>query len=83
MVALCAGRATRRRVLYATRRELQVLGLYMNGYGYAAIAHELGISVRTVEEHLAALRRRYSVTRTSDLWRLVMKVRPPRGPEPS
>ena len=50
-----------------TRRERDVLRLLARGHTNAEIAHELFVSVRTVEAHRAALRTRLGVTNRSEL----------------
>ena len=41
-----------------TRREREVLRLIARGYAYKEIAHELGISAKTVESHVSAVLRK-------------------------
>ncbi|MBU1003816.1 MAG: response regulator transcription factor [Proteobacteria bacterium] len=50
-----------------TERELQVIRLTAEGRGNKAIAHELCISVKTVEKHKANLTRKLELDSASDL----------------
>jgi DNA-binding NarL/FixJ family response regulator len=52
---------------HLTAREVQVLLLVAAGFGGHAIGHELGISSRTVEDHLAVMRRRTGARDSAEL----------------
>jgi len=60
-----------------TAREREVLRYFARGYAYKEVAHELGISVKTVESHVSAVLRklqlssRYELTRWASDRRLV------------
>jgi len=60
-----------------TAREREVLRYIARGYAYKEVAHELGISVKTVESHVSAVLRklqlssRYELTRWASDRRLV------------
>ncbi|MEP7082155.1 MAG: response regulator transcription factor [Chloroflexota bacterium] len=60
-----------------TTREREVLRYIARGYAYKEVAHELGISVKTVESHVSAVLRklqlssRYELTRWASDRRLV------------
>ena len=56
MVGRLSGRA-----LPPTERQVEVLRAYVTAGSHAAAAHDLGVSVRTVQAHLAALRSRLGV----------------------
>jgi DNA-binding CsgD family transcriptional regulator len=43
----------------------------MRGHDQVSVAHELAISVSTVETHLRALRAKFGASRTRDLWPLL------------
>ncbi|RIA47693.1 response regulator transcription factor [Dichotomicrobium thermohalophilum] len=58
-----------------TCREREVLALLVSGYRNKMIAHELGISQRTVEVHRARLMRKLNVKSFADLIRLAMENR--------
>jgi DNA-binding CsgD family transcriptional regulator len=50
-----------------TRRETEVVQLAANGRNTSQIGRELGLSVRTVEDHLARARRRTGAATTAEL----------------
>ena len=60
------------RIAALSRRERGVLDLVVQGRQNKVIAHELGISQRTVENHRAAVMRKAGVGSLPDLIRLVM-----------
>ena len=60
------------RIVTLSRRERGVLDLVVQGRQNKVIAHELGISQRTVENHRAAVMRKAGVGSLPDLIRLVM-----------
>jgi two-component system CheB/CheR fusion protein len=60
------------RIATLSRRERGVLDLVVQGRQNKVIAHELGISQRTVENHRAAVMRKAGVGSLPDLIRLVM-----------
>jgi two-component system, chemotaxis family, CheB/CheR fusion protein len=66
-----------------TPRERSVMDLVVQGCPNKIIAHHLGISQRTVENHRAEMMRRTGVTSVPDLIRLVMAAaeRQPAGPD--
>ena len=55
-----------------TSRQREVLLAYRQGGSYRAAAKMLGISEHTIKAHLADLRRAQHVTRTDDLFRLLV-----------
>lgn len=55
-----------------TARELQVLKAVCNGGSNKAVAHDLGISMRTVEVHRANLMSKLAVRHLSDALRLLL-----------
>ncbi len=66
--------AVRLRLARLTRRERQVLESIVRGDGNKAIAHELGISARTVEVHRAKVMEKLSCRSLSDVIRLAMQA---------
>jgi two-component system, chemotaxis family, CheB/CheR fusion protein len=60
------------RVARLTPRERSVMDLVVQGRPNKIIAHDLGISQRTVENHRAAVMKRTGVSSVPDLIRLVM-----------
>ncbi len=66
--------AVRLRLARLTRRERQVLESIVRGDGNKAIAHELGISARTVEVHRAKVMEKLSCRTLSDVIRLAMQA---------
>jgi len=52
---------------HLTAREVQVLLLVASGLGGQAIGHELGISSRTVEDHLAVMRKHAGARDSAEL----------------
>ena len=64
--------AAAQRIGMLSRRERQVLDGLVAGSPNKMIAHELGISVRTVEVHRARMLERLGVRRTSEAIRLAM-----------
>lgn len=65
--------AVRLRLARLTRRERQVLESIVRGDGNKAIAHELGISARTVEVHRAKVMEKLSCRSLSDVIQLAMQ----------
>jgi two-component system CheB/CheR fusion protein len=57
-----------------TPREREVMGLVVDGLPNKLIAHRLGISQRTVENHRAAVMKRTGSASLPDLIRLVMRT---------
>jgi two-component system, chemotaxis family, CheB/CheR fusion protein len=60
------------RIARLTPREKDVMELVVQGRPNKIIAHDLGVSQRTVENHRAAVMKRTGVTSVPDLIRLVM-----------
>ncbi|MGA7270111.1 MAG: helix-turn-helix transcriptional regulator [Acidimicrobiia bacterium] len=58
-----------------TPREREVTGLIARGYTYRETAAELGISVKTLENHISNIFRKVHVTTRSELTRYVYEVR--------
>lgn len=56
-----------------SRREIQVLVEIAEGKGSKEIAHELGISHRTVETHRMNMMRKLGVRKVSELVRLAIR----------
>jgi len=56
-----------------TPRELDVLRLIARGYLYKEVAHQLGISTKTVEAHVAAVLRKLQLTNRHALSRWAME----------
>jgi len=69
------------RIARLTPRERDIMDLVVQGRPNKIIAHELGISQRTVENHRAAVMKRTGVASLPDLIRLVMAATdgPPRS----
>lgn len=67
-----ARKAAVERIGRLTPRELQVLKAICNGRPNKVVAHELGISMRTVEVHRANLMSRLGVRSLSDALRLLL-----------
>jgi len=65
-------KAAAERIGRLTPRERDVMDLVVQGRPNKIIAHDLGISQRTVENHRAAVMKRTGVTSVPDLIRLVM-----------
>jgi two-component system response regulator FixJ len=55
-----------------TQRETQIAHLLVEGLANKAVAHKLGISVRTVETHRARLMSKLSIRSLSELVKLVI-----------
>ncbi len=55
-----------------TPRELQVLTLLVNGHQHKVIAHELGISHRTVEVHKSRIMKRFGARSFAELVRIAV-----------
>lgn len=55
-----------------TQRETEIAHLLVDGLANKAVAHELGISVRTVETHRARLMSKLSIRSLSELVKLVI-----------
>ena len=60
------------RVESLSKRERQVLHALVAGYSHKVIAHELGISVRTIEVHRARMMRRMGVRTLAEAIRLAV-----------
>jgi len=56
-----------------TPREQEVLRLIARGYLYKEVAHNLGISTKTVEAHVASVLRKLQFTNRHDLSRWAME----------
>jgi DNA-binding NarL/FixJ family response regulator len=56
-----------------TPREQEVLRLIARGYMYKEVAHQLGISAKTVEAHVAAVLRKLQFTNRHELSRWAME----------
>jgi DNA-binding NarL/FixJ family response regulator len=56
-----------------TPRELDVLRLIARGYLYKEVAHQLGISAKTVEAHVTAVLRKLQLTNRHELSRWAME----------
>jgi two-component system CheB/CheR fusion protein len=65
-------KAAAERIARLTARERDVMDLVVQGRPNKIIAHDLGVSQRTVENHRAAVMKRTGVTSVPDLIRLVM-----------
>jgi two-component system CheB/CheR fusion protein len=74
-------RAAAARVVALTPRERDVLDLVVQGRPNKVIAHDLGISQRTVENHRAAVMKRTGVATLPDLIRLVMAAQDGSSPQ--
>jgi two-component system response regulator FixJ len=62
-----------RAIARLSRREIQVLVEIAEGRGSKQIAHELGISPRTVETHRMNMMRKLGVRKVSELVRLAIR----------
>ena len=60
-----------------TEREKSVLDILVQGESSKIVAHELGISIRTVEVHRANIMRKTRARSLSDLVRLIIAIRHP------
>lgn len=69
-----AGRAVQDRLARLTRRERQVLDGMVRGQANKAIAHELGISPRTVEVHRAKVMEKLGCRSLPDIVRLALQA---------
>jgi DNA-binding NarL/FixJ family response regulator len=58
-----------------TQRETEVLEHLLGDWSYAAIAHELVVSVATVKTHAASIRRKFGVSSREELRRAVATLR--------
>jgi two-component system response regulator FixJ len=67
-----ARRDAQLRIDRLTEREREVMGLVVDGLSNASVAHRLGISVRTVENHRARVLDKLEARGLSDLVRLQM-----------
>jgi two-component system response regulator FixJ len=67
-------RALRARAELLTPREREVMHQVVEGLGNQAIAEALGISVRTVEAHRAAVMLKMQANRISDLVRMALQL---------
>lgn len=59
-----------------TQRELEIMALIAAGKSSKLIAHEIGISTRTVEAHRARVMIKLNAKNTADLVRIHLTVRP-------
>ena len=55
-----------------TKREKEVLAYVLNGLSNKTIAHELGISVRTIEVHRANMIKKIQATSLAELVRMAL-----------
>ena len=62
----------RKRIEGLTPQQMVVLGHIIEGKMNKVIAHEMGLSVRTVENHRAEITNRLNVKSVSEMSRLVM-----------
>ncbi|MBS0296800.1 MAG: response regulator transcription factor [Proteobacteria bacterium] len=67
-------RTLRERAALLTPREREVMQLVVEGSGNQAIAEGLGISIRTVEAHRAAVMAKMQAQRVSDLVRMALTL---------
>lgn len=67
-------RTLRERFALLTPREREVMQLVVEGSGNQAIAETLGISIRTVEAHRAAVMAKMQAQRVSDLVRMALTL---------
>jgi len=67
-------RTLRERAALLTPREREVMQLVVEGSGNQAIAEALGISIRTVEAHRAAVMAKMQASRVSDLVRMALTL---------
>ena len=78
-------RDSARKIAGLSRREREVLEALVLGEAHKAIAHKLGISVRTVELHRARMLRRLGARRLSDAIKVAVlaELAPPPMPTPT
>jgi len=65
---------TKARLAQLTQREREVMGLIVQGYSNFAMASQLGISARTVENHRAKVMEKMSAAGLSDLIRMALSL---------
>ena len=63
-----------RRIALLTPREKEVLALLVEGYTTKVIAHQLGITCRTVEHHRAAVMHKMQARTLSHLVRMALEI---------
>jgi len=68
--------ATRGRLAQLTHREREVMGLVVQGFSNFAVASQLGISARTVENHRAKVMEKMAASGLSDLIRMALSLEP-------
>jgi DNA-binding CsgD family transcriptional regulator len=74
VMALCTATRLSADVLRPTSRQLQVLEVYAATGSYARTGKRLGISPRTVRNHLVALRDWYNVEHSVQAYRAALRA---------